>query len=109
MSTATDMGDVVALVPMDAGDAGPATAALLEVYADLAGDVVAYCEAERKAIVRDTVEHLKNVRDALAPSGRFKAWCIVAGFTYHTVKNRLYLADSELSGHDSVPAPSLSS
>ncbi len=104
----SDITDVVALVPMDAGDAEPATTALLEVYAGLAGDVVTYCETERKAIVRDTVEHLKNVRDALAPSGRFKAWCEAAGFTYGTVKNTLTRIYGKQADNELLPARSLS-
>ncbi len=104
----SDIADVVALVPMDADDAGPATAALLEVYAGLAGDVVTYCEAERKAIVRDTVEHLKNVRDALAPFGKFKEWCEAAGFTYGTVKNTLTRIYGKQPDNELLPARSLS-
>jgi hypothetical protein len=82
-----------ALVPLDDADTGPPGVALLNVYAQLPGAVVARCEYERQAIARDVLDHLRVVRDALAPYGLFKDWCAAAGVNYEAVKHRLWRRD----------------
>lgn len=54
----------LALVPVDE-DRTCAPAALLALYDELPGEVVAVVEYERNAITRDVLDHLRNVRDAL--------------------------------------------
>lgn len=71
-----------------------ATVALQDVYRGLPGDVVLHVESERTAIGRDIVDHLRAIRDALAPYGRFKEWCEAVGLRYGTVTQRLSRADS---------------
>lgn len=71
-----------------------ATVALQDVYRGLPGDVVFHVESERIAIGRDIVDHLRAIRDALAPYGRFKEWCEAVGLRYGTVTQRLSRADS---------------
>jgi hypothetical protein len=78
-----------ALTDTDEGARSAAGDALLALYHDLPGDVVAIVEYERQAIVRDTLEHLQHIRDALAPYGKFREWCVATGLNYGTVSNRL--------------------
>jgi hypothetical protein len=68
-----------ALVPASLETLAAPPPALLAVYEPLPGDVVNHCERHRSAIIRDELEHLRAVRDALAPYGAFQAWCDAAG------------------------------
>lgn len=84
-----------ALVPLDSEESSALSPALLAVYADLPDEVVTTVEYERNAITRDVLDHLRNVRDALAPYGKFKDWCNAVGINYGTVSNRLSREDSK--------------
>jgi hypothetical protein len=84
-----------ALVPLDSEESSAPSPALLAVYADLPDAVVTTVEYERNAITRDVLDHLRNVRDALAPYGKFKDWCNAVGINYGTVSNRLSREDSK--------------
>lgn len=98
-----------ALVPITDETVAPA---LQAVYRGLPGDVVMNVESERIAIGRDILDHLRAIRDTLAPYGRFKEWCEAVGLRYGTVTQRLSRADNKykqpvLQGitESSVPAP----
>jgi hypothetical protein len=82
-----------ALTPAADEEQGAPTPALLELYRKLPGNVVAIIEYERKAITRDVLDHLRHIRDELAPFGGFKEWCLALGLNYGSVSNRLSRAD----------------
>jgi hypothetical protein len=90
-----------ALLPLDEGDNLPA--ALLALYHDMPGDVVAVCEAQRHGMLTDVLARLRIVRATLAPYGKFKEWCEAMGWNYGTVKNRLSLADRKLPNNEPLP------
>ncbi len=71
------------IVPATLDTLAPSTA-LLRLYQQLPGDVVNLCEQHRIAIIGDTLEHLRAIRDALAPHGLFQDWCRAAGVNYNT-------------------------
>jgi hypothetical protein len=83
------------------------TPAFSAVYEGLSADVVGICERERQGLQEEDARHLQTVRghlsvvrDALAPSGRFKAWC-AAGLSRNTAYTRLR-RELEASGHVST-------
>src|SRR5260221_13755696 len=93
MSGEEQSNETRALTPTaDDGREGPSPA-LLALYHELPGDVVAIIEYERKAITRDVLDHLRHIRGTLAPSGRFREWCLAVGLNYGPVSNRLSRAD----------------
>lgn len=80
---------------------------LLAVYEGVPGKVVAVCEHAWQAIVSNTVEYLWIVHEALAPYGRFKAWCGVKGIHYNAAKNAIARRRSKEQGKQLLPAPLL--
>ena len=96
------MSEVGALTPTEAESVQEVedeqrSAALQAVYTELPGDVVQVCEHARLAIHRVTTENLRRVQEALAPYGKFKAWCEAAGIHYSTAYSRLDRADHDRS------------
>ena len=82
-----------ALTPASEDGQGAPTPALLELYRKLPSEVAAIIEYERQAITRDVLDHLRHVRDELAPYGGFKEWCLAMGLNYGSVSNRLSRTD----------------
>jgi hypothetical protein len=69
--------------------------AVRELYATLAPGVGQTCERARRRIrggYAEYVRGLREARDALAESRKFKAWCEAYGLNYGTVCNTLSLA-----------------
>jgi hypothetical protein len=82
-----------ALTPAADEEQGAPSPALLDLYHELPGNVVAIIEYERRAITRDVLDHLRHIRDELAPFGKFREWCLAVGLNYGSVSNRLSRAD----------------
>jgi len=77
--------------------------AVKALYKTLQRGVVSECERARKRLrggYAEYVRGLKDARDALAPSRKFKEWCLAWGFNYGTVCNTLSLA-GKLATNDS--------
>jgi site-specific DNA-methyltransferase (adenine-specific) len=100
-------GPTRALVPLTPRVEGDASAALAAVYAKVPGVVMHVCERERRAMMADTIGHLRAVHDALAPYGCFKDWCDALGLPYSAVKQLLYRADTKQTGNGVLLAPLL--
>ncbi len=81
--------------------------ALAQVYAGLDPAVVATCEQARGCLRSAFIEELRKVRDALAPSGRFKEWCAAVGINYSTAKSKIARGEKQSGGaqkHTRSPA-----
>jgi hypothetical protein len=81
--------------------------ALEAVYDGLSDDIVETCEQARGRIRRTSLVELRKVRDALAPSGRFKEWCLAVGINYGTAKNRLGKGNSKRTDNNKLSGRSL--
>lgn len=67
---------------------------LRAIYGKLDLAVTKVCEQARKSMRDGYIAALRQVRDALAPSGLFKDWCEAAGLSYNTAKSVLARADA---------------
>lgn len=63
--------------------------ALRAVYEGLPEDIVQRCEQARQTMRTIFVSELCQVRAALAPSRKFKAWCEAVGLNYDTANTML--------------------
>jgi hypothetical protein len=63
---------------------------LRQVYSQVSDqDIVDFCEHHRKAISSDILQHLRAIRDALAPFGLFSKWCESLNIPYSRIHNLL--------------------
>jgi hypothetical protein len=77
--------DNATLVPLTAELHDAVGERLKTVYEGVPGETVKLCERHRVGMARDNLEHLRQIRDALAPFGKFKEWCQAVGVNYTTV------------------------
>jgi hypothetical protein len=82
----TEMEDNTTVVALTADFDDAVGERLKAVYDGVPTDVTMFCEYHRIGMAHDNLEHLRQVRDALAPYGRFKAWCDAAGFNYNAIR-----------------------
>jgi hypothetical protein len=83
-----------ALVPLTTD--AEVTPALRAVYEGIPGEVVNLCESHRMLASTAYLRHMQIVRNALAPYGRFKEWCLAAGISYASLMSRFnYAANSK--------------
>lgn len=89
MTNDDDATDDTALVPLSAEPGDAVGEALRSVYDGIPGHVVGFIEYHRIEATMDYLRHMKEVRDALAPYGRFRDWCDAAGVNYGSVSKAL--------------------
>jgi hypothetical protein len=81
--------DDTALVPLRAARGDAIGEALKEVYSAIPGDIVGFVENHRIQATNGYLEHMKEIRNALAPFGAFRDWCAAAGVNYGTISKAL--------------------
>ncbi len=92
---------------LEPGNAYAPPEAVQALYKTLAPGVGQACERARRRIrggYAEYVRGLRDARDALAESRKFKAWCEAYGLNYGTVCNTLSLA-AKLATNETVSQP----
>jgi hypothetical protein len=79
----------VALVPLSAEPDDAVGEVLKAVYDGIPGHIVGFVEYHRIEATSDYLKHMQEIRDALAPFGKFKDWCAAAGVNYGALSKAL--------------------